>query len=77
MEQQRATDELIEGLKTVLQEDADALEWQEIGLRGRPANEHDVLIAQDAGVAKARRISAQRLAAEQESRVSEVRQAVH
>ncbi len=77
VDQQWATDELVEGLKTVLQEDADALEWQEIGLRGRPANEHDVLIAQDAGVAKARRICAQRLAAEQESRVCEVKQAVH
>ncbi|MEO5982015.1 MAG: hypothetical protein ABIQ13_06845, partial [Pedococcus sp.] len=32
----------------------------------RPASEHDVLIAQDAGVAKARRIMAQLLRAEQD-----------
>jgi vanillate O-demethylase monooxygenase subunit len=76
VDQQWATDELVEGLATVLQEDADALEWQEIGLKGRPAGEHDVLIAQDAGVAKARRITAQRLAAEQEALVAKARQEV-
>ena len=37
---------------------------QEIALQSRPSTEHDVLIAQDAGVAKARRVMAQLLAAE-------------
>ena len=64
-----ATEELISGLRTVLVEDKDALEWQEIGLQSRPDNEYDVLIAQDAGVAKARRIMAQLLQAEQDARL--------
>jgi vanillate O-demethylase monooxygenase subunit len=59
-----ATEALREGLATVLAEDAEALRLQEIGMAGRPADEHDVLIAQDAGVAKARRITNQLLAAE-------------
>ena len=62
----RATEDLRTGLATVLEEDAEALRLQEIGLRTRPASEHDVLIAQDAGVAKARRIMAQLLRAEQD-----------
>lgn len=67
---QWATDDLVQGLHTVLTEDKDALELQEIGLQSRPDHEHDVLIAQDAGVAKARRIMAQMLQAEQDARLS-------
>jgi vanillate O-demethylase monooxygenase subunit len=63
-----ATEELREGLATVLKEDADALAYQEKGMRTRPEGEHDVLIAQDAGVAKARRIMAQMLKAEATAR---------
>ncbi|WP_233496086.1 hypothetical protein, partial [Geodermatophilus sp. TF02-6] len=37
---------------------------QQIGMDTRPAGEHDVLIAQDGGVAKARRLMQQLLAAE-------------
>jgi phenylpropionate dioxygenase-like ring-hydroxylating dioxygenase large terminal subunit len=59
-----ATAELVEGLRVVLQEDADALRLQEIGLQSRPAGESDVLIGQDAGLAKARKIHARLLAAE-------------
>ncbi len=65
VDQQWATDELVDGLRTVLQEDADALAWQEIGLQSRPEGEFDVLIAQDEGVAKGRRVMTQLLAAEQ------------
>ncbi|MFB7109980.1 Rieske 2Fe-2S domain-containing protein [Streptomyces sp. NPDC056190] len=60
-----ATKELEVGLETVLREDADALREQETGMRERPDGEHDVLIGQDAGVAKARRILNRLLAAEQ------------
>ena len=52
----QATEDLRAGLDTVLQEDAAALAAQEIGMQTRPAGEFDVLIAQDGGVAKARRI---------------------
>ena len=45
-----ATEELREGLATVLQEDADALALQEIGMQGRPPSQRDVLIAQDVQV---------------------------
>ncbi|MFI5966424.1 Rieske 2Fe-2S domain-containing protein [Streptomyces asoensis] len=62
-----ATDELEAGLATVLQEDADALREQERGMQERPEAEHDVLIAQDAGVAKARRILSRLLAEEQQT----------
>lgn len=55
---EKATADLHEGLGTVLQEDADALEAQEIGMQSRPDNEFDVLIAQDGGVARARRVMA-------------------
>ncbi len=58
---QWATEELQEGLGVVLDEDADAMREQEIGMQLRPKDQHDVLIAQDAGVAKARRIMAQLL----------------
>jgi phenylpropionate dioxygenase-like ring-hydroxylating dioxygenase large terminal subunit len=56
-----ATEELRTGLATVLDEDAEALRLQEIGLKTRANGEHDVLIGQDAGVAKARRILTQKL----------------
>jgi phenylpropionate dioxygenase-like ring-hydroxylating dioxygenase large terminal subunit len=59
-----ATAELAEGLGVVLHEDATALALQEIGLRGRPASEHDILVAHDAGLIKARRVMEQLLAAE-------------
>lgn len=59
-----ATEELREGLGVVLEEDAEALRLQEIGMKQRPEAEHDVLIGQDAGVAKARRILSQKLARE-------------
>ncbi len=60
----QATEQLRAGLGIVLREDADALALQEMGMQQRPAREHDVLIAQDAGVAKARRMMAQLLRAE-------------
>ncbi|HJR37964.1 MAG TPA: aromatic ring-hydroxylating dioxygenase subunit alpha [Nocardioidaceae bacterium] len=60
-----ATKELEVGLETVLREDADALKHQELAMQERPATEHDVLIGQDAGVAKARRILSQLLTKEQ------------
>ncbi|MBI1378381.1 MAG: Rieske 2Fe-2S domain-containing protein [Frankiales bacterium] len=66
VDQQWATDELVEGLRVVLQEDADALALQEIGMQSRPPGEFDVLIAQDAGVAKARKVMARLLAAERQ-----------
>lgn len=56
VDQDWATEELREGLATVLDEDKNALELQEIGLQSRPSKESDRLIAQDAGVAKARRV---------------------
>jgi len=65
---QGATDALVEGLRTVLQEDADALALQEIGMQTRPPGEFDVLIAQDAGVAKARKLMQRLLRAEQGDR---------
>jgi vanillate O-demethylase monooxygenase subunit len=54
-----ATAELHEGLGVVLQEDADALALQEITLRQRPADEHDILVAHDAGLVKARHVMEQ------------------
>ncbi|HET8594340.1 MAG TPA: aromatic ring-hydroxylating dioxygenase subunit alpha [Intrasporangium sp.] len=59
-----ATEQLRVGLATVLDEDAEALKHQQLGMASRPEREHDVLIAQDAGVAKARRLMNQLLAAE-------------
>jgi phenylpropionate dioxygenase-like ring-hydroxylating dioxygenase large terminal subunit len=67
VDDQSATEALVGGLRTVLQEDADALALQEIGLQTRPPGEFDVLIAQDAGVAKARKVM-QRLLREEQSR---------
>ena len=54
-----ATAELHEGLGVVLQEDAVALALQEVGLRHRPAGEHDILVVHDSGLAKARHIMEQ------------------
>jgi vanillate O-demethylase monooxygenase subunit len=70
-----ATEDLRTGLATVLEEDAEALKWQQIGMSSRPTGEHDVLIAQDAGVAKARRLMQQLLAAEAKQRESRSRPA--
>ena len=64
IENSAATEDLRIGLGTVLDEDAEALRLQELALQTRPKGEHDVLIAQDAGVAKARRVMSQLLAAE-------------
>ena len=64
IENTAATEDLRLGLATVLDEDAEALRLQELALQARPVSEHDVLIAQDAGVAKARRVMTQLLAAE-------------
>ena len=65
-DQHWATEELITGLATVLEEDKAALEWQEIGLQSRPYDVRDSLIAQDAGVAKARKVMERLLAAEKQ-----------
>jgi phenylpropionate dioxygenase-like ring-hydroxylating dioxygenase large terminal subunit len=54
IDNETATAELHEGLGVVLQEDADALALQEATLCQRPASQHDVLVAHDAGLAKAR-----------------------
>ena len=55
---------LSENLGGVLKEDEDALALQQERMATRPATLPDVLIAQDAGVAKARRVMAQILTAE-------------
>lgn len=61
------TNELLhQSLGEVLDEDADALRLQQAQVDRRGGGRRDVLIAQDAGVAKARRIMAQML--ERESR---------
>ena len=65
VDDEQATKDLEVGLATVLKEDAWALENQERGLKTRPADEFDVLIAQDGGVAKARRIMNALIRAEQ------------
>ncbi|MEO3937416.1 aromatic ring-hydroxylating dioxygenase subunit alpha [Dermatophilaceae bacterium Soc4.6] len=59
-----ATEELRTGLGVVLDEDAEALRLQELALASRPPGERDRLVAQDAGVAKARHVMARLLAAE-------------
>jgi phenylpropionate dioxygenase-like ring-hydroxylating dioxygenase large terminal subunit len=64
VDDQAATQDLHVGLHTVLEEDAEALRLQQLGMNQRPPGEHDVLIAQDGGVAKARRLMQQLLAAE-------------
>lgn len=55
---------LSENLGDVLTEDEDALALQQQRIAARPDSVADVLIGQDAGVAKARRIMSQLLAAE-------------
>jgi vanillate O-demethylase monooxygenase subunit len=61
----QAVNELLQtSLGEVLDEDADALELQQQRMETRPANLPDVLIGQDAGVAKARRLMAKRIAEE-------------
>jgi phenylpropionate dioxygenase-like ring-hydroxylating dioxygenase large terminal subunit len=64
LDSEEATADLVKGLRVVLEEDAAALRLQEIGLQSRPPGESDVLIGQDAGLAKARRIHERLLAAE-------------
>lgn len=65
-----AVNELLSSsLGDVLTEDDDALAQQQQGADGRAPDAHDVLIAQDAGVAKARRVMARLLAAEERGRV--------
>ncbi len=59
-----ATADLQRGLGIVLEEDAEAMRLQEIGVQQRPDGMRDVLIAQDAGIGKARKIMARLLAAE-------------
>ena len=59
-------DTLRDNLGAVLDEDADALALQQLRMSSRPANLPDVLIGQDAGVAKSRRIYA-KLAAQDAS----------
>ena len=66
LDSHQATEELVEGLRVVLEEDATALRLQEIGMQQRPSGERDVLIGQDAGLAKARKITERLLAAERE-----------
>ncbi|MEV7648866.1 aromatic ring-hydroxylating dioxygenase subunit alpha [Arthrobacter sp. NPDC089319] len=55
---------LKESLGDVLREDEEALALQQKKMERRPAHLPDVLIAQDAGVAKARRLMSRMLAAE-------------
>jgi vanillate O-demethylase monooxygenase subunit len=61
---------LHDNLGRVLTEDDDALALQQARMAARPASLPDVLIGQDAGVAKARRIMAKMLAAEAAAKVS-------
>lgn len=55
---------LSKNLGEVLDEDADALDLQQQRMETRPSNIPDVLIAQDAGVAKARRLMGKLVAQE-------------
>ncbi len=59
-----ATGKLREGLAVVLDEDAEALRLQELAVQTRPDDEGDVLIGQDSGLAKARKIMERLLAAD-------------
>ncbi len=67
VDQPGVSEELRQGLATVLDEDKNALELQEIGLQSRPSSERDSLIAQDAGIAKARRVMERLLSLEKAS----------
>jgi phenylpropionate dioxygenase-like ring-hydroxylating dioxygenase large terminal subunit len=60
-------------LGDVLEEDDVALALQELRMAQRPDTRQDVLIAQDAGVAKARRMMAKMVAAEQRDRPAPAR----
>lgn len=62
---EKVNDTLRENLGGVLDEDADALALQQQAMATRPAEIGDVLIGQDAGVAKARRVLAKMIADEQ------------
>lgn len=64
---EQINDTLRESLGAVLDEDADALALQQQRMANRPAELADVLIGQDAGVAKARRILAKMIATESET----------
>ena len=70
VDNEQATEDLRVGLATVLDEDATALEAQEIGMQTRPEGEFDVLIAQDGGVARARRILSALLKQEQQAKAA-------
>jgi vanillate O-demethylase monooxygenase subunit len=70
VDQKQASDELVTGLRPGMQEDADALALPEIRLQTRQSGEFDVLIAQDAGVAKAHKVMARLLAAERQGAVT-------
>lgn len=61
---QELNDLLETSLGKVLKEDEDALALQQQALKVRPTSQPDVLVAQDAGVAKARRLMGKLLAAE-------------
>jgi vanillate O-demethylase monooxygenase subunit len=54
-------------LEVVLDEDAEALEKQALSIESGAAHDHDVLVAQDAGVARARRMLRSLVAAEAEA----------
>jgi phenylpropionate dioxygenase-like ring-hydroxylating dioxygenase large terminal subunit len=62
-----ATEELRVGLAVVLDEDAEALRQQQLRLASRPSGEIDILVAHDAGIARARRMMAQMLADESQT----------
>ena len=64
---EKVNDLLRTSLGDVLTEDDDALALQEERMKTRPDTRADVLIAQDAGVAKARRVMAKMLAEEQKA----------
>lgn len=68
LDNEAATADLKEGLGVVLSEDAEALAHQERGMQQRPPGERDALIAQDAGVSKARRVLANMLRDEAQQR---------
>jgi phenylpropionate dioxygenase-like ring-hydroxylating dioxygenase large terminal subunit len=59
-----ATEQLRVGLGVVLDEDAEALRLQQLRLTTRPAHEHDILVAHDSGIVRARRLMAQLLSEE-------------
>jgi phenylpropionate dioxygenase-like ring-hydroxylating dioxygenase large terminal subunit len=64
---EKINETLHDNLGSVLDEDADALALQQKRVAARPADVADVLIGQDAGVAKARRVLAKMVAGETEA----------